>query len=65
MRYRLQSLLMTVAFVLLACVAAHAKQPNFVFFLVDDLGYMDTGATNPKTFYETQNVFGLVAPVSM
>ncbi|MFQ5730959.1 MAG: sulfatase [Planctomycetaceae bacterium] len=46
---------------LVICVAftanAHAaKKPNFVFFLVDDLGYMDTGAYNPKTFYETPNV---------
>lgn len=36
--------------------AASAKQPNFVFFLVDDLGYMDIGANNPNTFYETPNV---------
>jgi arylsulfatase A-like enzyme len=33
-----------------------AKGPNFVFFLVDDLGYMDIGANNPNTFYETSNV---------
>lgn len=33
-----------------------AKKPNFVFFLVDDLGYTDTGAYNPKTFYETPHV---------
>lgn len=33
-----------------------AKQPNFVFILVDDLGYMDIGANNPDTFYETPNV---------
>lgn len=31
-------------------------QPNFVFFLVDDLGYMDVGFNNPETFYETPNV---------
>lgn len=29
------------------------SKPNFVFFLVDDLGYMDIGANNPDTFYET------------
>jgi len=29
------------------------RAPNFVFFLVDDLGYMDVGANNPETFYET------------
>ena len=29
---------------------ALAKQPtNFVFILVDDLGYMDVGCNNPKT----------------
>jgi arylsulfatase A-like enzyme len=29
---------------------------NFVFFLVDDLGYMDIGANNPECFYDTPNV---------
>ncbi len=33
-----------------------AEKPNFVFFLVDDLGYMDIGANNPNTFYETPNI---------
>lgn len=32
------------------------KRPNFVFILVDDLGFMDIGANNPKTFYETPRV---------
>jgi len=36
--------------------AAETQRPNFVFFLVDDLGYMDIGAYNPNTFYETPNV---------
>jgi len=36
--------------------AADGASPNFVFFLVDDLGYMDIGANNPSTFYETPNV---------
>ena len=38
-----------------------AKQPNIVFILVDDLGYMDIGANNPSTFYETPNVDALAA----
>ncbi|MFV0443195.1 MAG: sulfatase [Planctomycetaceae bacterium] len=33
-----------------------ARTLNFVFFLVDDLGYMDIGANNPNTFYETPHV---------
>lgn len=31
-------------------------EPNFVFILVDDLGYMDIGANNPETFYETPSI---------
>lgn len=30
--------------------------PNIVFILADDLGYMDIGANNPKSFYETPNI---------
>jgi arylsulfatase A-like enzyme len=40
----------------LVAAPARAEKPNFVFFLVDDLGYMDIGANNPDTFYETPNV---------
>jgi arylsulfatase A-like enzyme len=37
--------------------AVSAEKPtNFLFFLVDDLGYMDVGANNPKCFYDTPNV---------
>ena len=31
------------------------QKPNFVFFLVDDLGWMDIGA-NGSSFYETPNI---------
>ena len=37
--------------------AAPGKKPlNFVFFLVDDFGWMDIGANNPHCFYETPNI---------
>lgn len=32
------------------------RPPNFVVFLVDDLGYMDIGANNPNCFYETPHI---------
>ena len=38
-----------------------ADRLNVVFFLVDDLGYMDVGANNPETFYETPNIDRLAA----
>ena len=34
-------------------------RPNVVFFLADDMGYMDIGANNPGSFYETPNIDGL------
>lgn len=39
--------------------ASAADKPNIVFILADDLGYMDVGAFNPKTFYETPNIDSL------
>ena len=35
------------------------SKPNIIFILADDLGQMDIGAFNPKTFYETPNIDGL------
>src|SRR6266540_6415302 len=42
-------------------VVTRAKtiRPNVVFFLADDLGVMDIGANNPKTFYSTPNIDAL------
>lgn len=44
-----------------ACLpfSAAAAQPNIVFILADDIGYMDIGANNAKTFYETPNIDAL------
>ncbi len=37
------------------------ERPNVVFILADDLGIMDIGAYNPRTFYETPNIDRLAA----
>ena len=52
-----------IVFCLTFAVSAVAKDetPNVVFILVDDLGYMDIGANNPDTFYETPNIDRLAA----
>jgi arylsulfatase A-like enzyme len=42
--------------------ASAANRPrNILVFLADDYGYMDVGANNPKTFYETPNLDRLAA----
>ncbi len=38
-----------------------APKPNIVFFLADDLGYMDIAANNPKTFYHTPRIDSIAA----
>jgi len=48
-----------ITVLLMSC--ARDYQPNFVFFLVDDLGYMDVGFNNPDCFYETPNLDQLSA----
>ena len=55
MRILLATLLLSLATI------AEAKKPNIVFILVDDLGYMDVGAYNENTFYETPNIDRLAA----
>ena len=47
--------------VLSMALPAVAERPNFLFILVDDLGYMDIGANNPDCFYETPNIDRLAA----
>jgi len=41
---------------LLRAAAVKKKPLNFVFFLVDDFGWMDIGANNPHCFYDTPNI---------
>ncbi len=49
-----------LSLVVLACGCSgppdHGDQRNFVFILVDDLGYMDVGVFNLGSFYETPNI---------
>jgi len=42
-----------------AAFAASPPHPNVLFILADDLGYMDVGANNTNTFYETPNINSL------
>ena len=59
MKTRLRPLLSLVAGLCAGTLIANADKPSFVLFLVDDLGYMDIGAYNPKCFYDTPNVDAL------
>lgn len=57
-KFRFLFILMAIACSKLSTTSTQAaeSQPNFVVFLVDDLGYMDVGANNPNCFYETPNI---------
>ena len=54
-------LVLTSAWSMAAPAAFAEKKPNIILFLVDDLGWADIGANNPKTFYETPNVDRIAA----
>lgn len=58
---RLLSLFLCLAFALPICAGQQTntrriQQPNFVVIVVDDLGYMDIGANNPRCFYDTPHI---------
>jgi arylsulfatase A-like enzyme len=55
----MKRLLLFAAAISLALTTYAAPKPNFIFILADDLGHMDIGAFNPKTFYETPNINGI------
>ncbi len=53
---------LVVLLTLIVCATASAvgaDRLNIIFILADDLGCMDVGAFNPKTFYETPNIDAL------
>lgn len=49
------SALSTIALLAAGC-GIQKEQPNFVFILVDDLGWADVACNNPASFYETPNI---------
>lgn len=50
-----------VSSVLRAQEAPAPSRPNVILLLADDLGYMDIGANNPQSFYETPHLDRLAA----
>ena len=57
----MKNLFLFVLLFFAAVVNAAENKPNIVFILTDDLGVMDIGAFNPKTFYNTPNIDKLAA----
>ena len=56
---RLSVVLMIAAMAGTTLHAADQTKPNIILIMADDLGCMDVGAFNPKTFYETPNIDSL------
>jgi arylsulfatase A-like enzyme len=54
--FRSFALAWTVCLLWVGLAVGAEPRPNFVFILADDFGYMDIGANNPKTFYETPHI---------
>ena len=53
---RLAVLFLLIPWTVLAADVGQSKTPNIVVILADDLGYMDIGANNPQSFYETPHI---------
>ncbi len=43
-------------FILQSCTSTPEPSPNFVFILVDDLGWADVKCNYPESFYDTPNI---------
>ena len=54
-RSREALVLLAISPLCMSLTAKNIQKPNIVFFLVDDMGWMDIGA-NGSSFYETPNI---------